>query len=279
MVAGFWFLILLLLPGAFAEVEAGQAENQCLKCHPAHYAELSSCTGCHRGVPLTQRLDIAHSGLLNARFSAFTLEGSLVLKRGEQRLKDYACRRCHTSAGKGNLLAANLDLSQQDSTPEELALAIQEPVLFMPEFHFTETQRVEVVNALLAGGRRAEIPQGELPAVIHFEGETAFRELLFEKHCGGCHRVLTTRHGGLGSGLIGPNLSGLFSEFYLPNFGVENQLWTVENLEKWLKNPRKIRPLSQMSPVSLEKADFEKLTHELQTTDKLSKQTTAPVGP
>jgi cytochrome c2 len=202
--------------------------------------------------------------LIAARFSAFTLEESLVLKLGEQRLKDFACRRCHVSADKGNLLAANLDRSQQHSTPEELSAAIKEPVLFMPEFHFTEGQRVELVNALLAGGSRVELPQEELPVVIHFEGEVTANDRLFEKHCGGCHRVLTSLYGGLGKGLIGPNLSGLFSEFYLQNFGEEKQRWTVENLEKWLKNPRKIRPLSQMSPVKLEKEDFEPLIRELQ---------------
>jgi hypothetical protein len=62
-------------------------------------------------------------------------------------------------------------------------------------------------------------------------------ENAFDKHCGGCHRVLTRRWGGLGSGLVGPNLSGLTSEFYPMPFR-EGEPWTAERLKKWLENPR-----------------------------------------
>jgi cytochrome c2 len=259
-----WLLILLLTPVALCAEEPPAVKTQCLECHPVHYAERASCLDCHRGVAGTSRIDIAHSGLIAARFAAFTLDDSPVARRGEQRLKDYACRRCHVSAGKGNALAANLDLAQKFSTPEEMAEAIKIPVLFMPEFHFTEPQRVELVNALLGGAWRTEIPEGESPSVIHFEGEGVAGELQFEKYCGGCHRVLTSRFGGLGSGLIGPNLSGLFTEFYVQNFGEQGARWSVENLEKWLKNPRKTRPLSQMPPQRLEPGEFERLSRELQ---------------
>ena len=204
MVLRFWLLILLLIPVVLFAEETPVAKNQCLGCHPVHYADLGSCIDCHRGVAGTQRIDIAHSELIAARFAAFTINGSLVAQRGEQRLKDYACRRCHVSAGKGNTLAANLDLAQKYSTPEEMAEAIKSPVLFMPEFHFTELQRIELVNAILMGASRVESPQGEVPSIIHFEGEGVAGELQFEKHCGGCHRVLTALFGGLGNGLIGP---------------------------------------------------------------------------
>lgn len=263
MVVCTWLLILLLAPTVLQAGDQTPAKNQCLQCHPVHYAERASCVDCHRGVPNTSRLDLAHSGLIAARFAAFTLGKSPVVKRGEERLKDYACRRCHVSAGTGNRLAAHLDLAQKDLSPEEMAEAIKTPVLFMPEFHFTEEQRIELVNALLAGGRRAQPEAGEVPAVVHFEREGKPDERLFEKHCGGCHRVLTARFGGLGGGLIGPNLSGLFSEFYPKNFGAEKLPWNKENLEKWLKNPRKIRPLTQMPPLRLEPAEVEKLSQEL----------------
>jgi cytochrome c2 len=244
--------------------EQPKPENHCLTCHPTHYAELGSCVACHHGFAGTDRLNIAHNGLIAARFSAFSLSDSPVTKKGKQQLEDYACRRCHTSAEKGNRLAANLDFSQQEKTPEELDKAIQSPVLFMPEFHFSEQQRIELINAILFGGRQFKMPEQELPEVVHFEGEAVTQEFQFEKHCGSCHRALTARFGGLGNGLIGPNLSGLFSEFYLLNFGEEKQRWSIENLEKWLKNPRKIRPYAQMPPVELKKAEFERICTELQ---------------
>ena len=239
------------------------AKNYCLDCHPVHYAESGSCSDCHRGFPGTPRVNIAHNGLIAARFSAFTLAENEKVKRGQQRLENYACRRCHISGEKGNRLAANLDLSQRDTSPEDLDAAIESPVLFMPEFHFTESQRIELVNAILLGGRFFSAPERELPMVVHFEGEESVREFQFEKHCGSCHRALTARYGGLGSGLIGPNLSGVFSEFYLLNFGDDQQRWTGKNLEKWLKNPRQIRPVAQMPPVVLKTEEFERICDEL----------------
>lgn len=269
MVVRAWFLILLLASGALAEQPA--AKNLCLSCHPRHYTELGSCTDCHRGFPGTTRINIAHSGMLAARFSAFTINGDETTKRGQKRLENYACRRCHTSDQKGNKLAANLDLSQQKNSPKELEQAIRYPVLFMPEFNFTEGQRIELINAILYGGRNYQIPTQETPSVVHFEGEQRQQVFQFEKSCGNCHRALTEGYGGLGQGLIGPNLSGLFSEFYPKNHSAENLSWNPENLQKWLKNPRKIRPLAQMAPVELKSDEFDKLKQELQPEPVASK--------
>ena len=238
--------------------------NHCLECHSVHYADVGSCVDCHRGFAGTDRPNIAHNNLIAARFSFFTVANDQVTKRGQQLLKDYACRRCHTSADKGNRLAANLDFSQREKTPEELEEAIRFPVLFMPEFHFNQQQRIELINAILLGGSQVKIPENELPGVVHFEGEKITREFQFEKHCGSCHRALSARFGGLGNGLIGPNLSGIFSEFYFLNFGDDKQRWSIENLEKWLKNPRKIRLYAQMPPLELKKEEFEHICTELQ---------------
>lgn len=256
-------MILLSAVNLFA-AEAPTATSHCLECHPSHYADISSCVACHRGFAGTARFNIAHDGLIAARFSSFTITNDPVTKRGKQRLDDYACRRCHTSGDKGNRLAANLDFSQLEKNPEELEESIQFPVLFMPEFHFSQHQRVELINAILFGGRQVKVPERELPQIVHFEGEEVTREFQFEKHCGSCHRALTARFGGLGSGLIAPDLSGIFSEFYLLNFGEEKQRWSIENLEKWLKNPRKIRIYAQMPPVELKKEEFESICTELQ---------------
>lgn len=269
MVFRIWLLILLTAANLYA-AEPTTIRNDCLKCHSAHYTELGSCVACHRGFAGTPRVNIAHNNLIAARFSAFTISTSPVLKKGKKLLEDYACRRCHTSADKGNHLAANLDFSQQEKTPEELEQSIQSPVLFMPEFHFSELQRIELINAVLFGGTQVKIPQQELPTVVHFEGEAIKHEFQFEKHCGSCHRVLSARFGGLGNGLIGPNLSGIFSEFYLMNFGEDQQRWSTENLEKWLKNPRKVRRYAQMPPVDLKKDEFERICEELQHHDPVS---------
>lgn len=268
MVLRIWILI-LLLAGNLCAAEIPAAKNYCLECHPVHYAESGSCVSCHRGFAGTARLNIAHGGLISARFSAFTIASDPITKAGKQHLKDYACRRCHVSEEKGNTLSANLDYSQLEKSPEELEAAIQEPALFMPEFYFDEQQRVELVNAILSGGWKVEIPEKELPQVVHFEGEEVTREFQFEKHCGSCHRVLTAGFGGLGDGLIGPNLSGIFSEFYLRNFGDDEQRWSFENLEKWLKNPRKIRPFTQMPPVDIKKEEFDVICVELQHQDDI----------
>ena len=265
MVVSFCLLILLLLPGALLAADAPPpVENQCLHCHPVHYPELGSCTDCHGGITTTQRREIAHHGLIAARYAAFTIADRPVTKQGERLLKDYACRRCHVSAEKGNGLAANLDLAQRDSHPEELDLAIEDPVLFMPQFHFYPEQRVALVNAIFQGGLQAGPPPGEIPRVIHFESSGERQERQFDKHCGACHRVLTKRHGGLGSGLIGPNLSGLFSEFYPQNAEKkQDQRWTPENLRKWIKNPREFRPLTQMAPLELKEDELAELMREL----------------
>ena len=263
MVVRAWLLIFLLVPVAVMANQPVGRESHCLDCHPVHYAERATCVACHGGHPETRRQNIAHDGLIAARFAAFTLADSPVVQRGIQGLKDYACRRCHVSAGKGNGLGSNLDWASEYAAPEELVEAIARPVLFMPDFRFTEQQRVELVNALFDGARRVDIPPGEVPAVIHFEGEGKERDIQFEKHCGGCHRALTENYGGLGNGLVAPNLSGLFSEFYPENFGSEQQPWTAERLEKWIKNPRKIKSLAQMPPQQLKPAEFERLVKEL----------------
>jgi len=238
--------------------------NHCLDCHPVHYPERGTCTDCHRGFAGTKRLNIAHQGLLAARYAAFTLPEHPLAISGRQLLKDYACRRCHRSGDQGNLLAADLDLAQQTRRPEELEESIRNPVLFMPEFHFYESQRIALVNAILEGGQTVTPPEQEQPTVVHFEGAEVTREFQFEKHCGGCHRALTARFGGLGHGLIGPNLSGIFSEFYPQSFGDKPQRWTVENLEKWLKNPRKVRAFAQMPPLELKQDEFKRICAELQ---------------
>ncbi len=256
IIAALWLVI--------AATTGAQERNDCLACHPVHYVEQGRCVTCHRGFAGTRRINIAHEGLIAGRFAAFTLAGSEVVEEGTQLLKQYACRRCHISQDLGNRLAANLDLSQQQRTPEELDESIRNPVLFMPQFHFYAKQRIALVNAILWGGRQVEIPEQEPPLVVHFEGETTTREFAFEKYCGKCHRALTEKYGGLGASLTGPNLSGLFSEFYPTSFGEDNQPWTPENLKKWIKNPRSVNNFARMPPLVVNDAEIDRITQELQ---------------
>ena len=53
---------------------------------------------------------------------------------------------------------------------------------------------------------------------------------MFNNHCGSCHRMLTQQLGGLGQGDIGPNLSGIFSEFYFKNFK-DGKSWNSNKTE------------------------------------------------
>jgi len=250
LVAGRAVLILLLLlwPALAA------AEGSCDKCHPRHYPAAGSCTTCHRGDPRTDRPDLAHANLIGGRFAYFALSDSPVTQYGMQLLGQAGCRRCHRSGEKGNLLASDLDQQLPTARPGEVLQSIRHPVLFMPDFGFTESTATALVNALFAHATRAERVKGEVPLVVHFEGVER-TENPFEKHCGGCHRLLTRRWGGLGSGVSGPNLAGLFGEFYPRTFRDEER-WSAANLEKWLKNPRETRKAARMAPLRLKPAEL-----------------------
>lgn len=242
-------LLILLIPLILPAPLPASIAERCLQCHPPHYAGAGDCTTCHRGNPRTDRVDLAHANLFGARFAYFALPESPVTQFGLQLLERAGCRRCHRSGEKGNLLASDLDHLPSGTRPEELVRSIRQPVLFMPDFAFTEATAASLVNALFAQASRAGAVAGETPLVVHFEGvERA--ENPFEKQCGGCHRLLTSRWGGLGRGTIGPNLSGLFSEFY-PRMFRDEERWSAANLEKWLKNPREIRKAARMAPQRL----------------------------
>ncbi|PLX81738.1 MAG: cytochrome C [Desulfuromonas sp.] len=252
------FLGLLFLWALTGVGWASSGENRCLECHRSHHPEGGACVECHRGNPRTDRPEIAHHELIEGRFAHYTLEGSPVSERGTKRIETAACRRCHATGGKGNRLAVSLDRAPQTSRPQELLEAIRHPVLFMPDFRFSEVQAVEMVNAILLGAAKAPAAVEETPVVVHFEDRGRRKDNPFVKHCGGCHRGLTEGQGGLGQGEVGPNLSGLFSEFYPKTFR-DGERWTVDGLKKWLKNPREIRPLATMAPVALKEEELSQL--------------------
>jgi len=98
----------------------------------------------------------------------------------------------------------------------------------------------------------------ETPVVVHFEDRERRKDNPFVKDCGGCHRVLTEGQGGLGQGDVGPNLSGLLSEYYPKTFR-DGERWSADGLKKWLRNPREIRPLATMAPVRLKEEELSRL--------------------
>jgi len=251
-------LSLLALPGAAAPA----VKSGCLMCHKPHYADRGSCVSCHRGDGRSDRLAIAHRDLISGKYSWFTIAGSRPLMAGEKLLEIFACRRCHAVAGKGNSLAINLDRLPPNTTPQQIYDAIKSPTLVMPEFRFSDRQITEMVNGILAGAERAGYAGGETPQVVHFEMARRRQENVFEKQCGPCHKALTETRGALGKGIIGPNLSGLFSGFYpatAASAGKPPAGWTSQSLKKWLDNPRKIRELSQMRPVLVKQEGFDQL--------------------
>lgn len=231
------------------------APGSCTACHPVHFEAVGPCAACHRGDPRSRRLEIAHRDLIPGRFSHFAVPASPVVSRGQKLLDQAGCRRCHVSGGRGNGLAADLDRLLPGGRPEESLAAIQQPALFMPRFAFPEATAVELVNALLASSARAPPRSGETPLVVHFERATP-REGGFDRHCGGCHRMLTRLRGGLGRGAAGPNLSGIFGEFY-PGVFKEGERWAPANLKRWVANPRETRPLALMPPLRQSDQEWE----------------------
>lgn len=249
-------LFILFLP-LDRPVEA--REPSCLKCHASHYLRMGSCVSCHRGDPRSSRLTVAHQGLIPSRFSHYALPRSQVTKRGRRHLQTAGCRRCHLINDRGNRLAADLDKIARKVPPVQLFGAVRKPALLMPDFHFTETQINELVNALLAAAGEKDTVSGEIPRLIHFADDQEIKEKnIFSRKCGGCHRLLSPDLGGVGKGKIGPNLSGLLTEFY-PRYSRDRKRWSAKVLRKWLENPRDIRPEARMPPVPLKRKELEEL--------------------
>jgi hypothetical protein len=240
-----------------APVWAEPARQMCLSCHPTHYAERGRCNGCHRGNQSSDRKNIAHTGLVVGKYARHTLCDPSYLKRADSLLDQYACRRCHISNGRGNRLAVNLDASATRKTPAQLDNSIRRPVDNMPDFSLNDEQAVVLINAILAGypSHRSSI---NTPSAVHFGNKKNKNVDVFTRTCGFCHRLLSERLGALGTGNIGPNLSGLLSVYYPKNFRVDDS-WTQLNLLSWLKNPREIKPWARMRPIKITADELKEL--------------------
>lgn len=249
-------LIVLLL--AASSAWGGQARQLCLTCHPAHYAERGGCSDCHLGNPAAGRKNIAHAGLRGGKYARFTLGNVVQNKENEQLMEQLACRRCHVSGGRGNRLAVSLDAAAARRTADELARSIKHPVASMPDFALPEEQVTALVNAVLAGSMGRHISGEGVAEKVHFTTSGTKKVDVFSTKCGSCHRLLSQRLAALGTGGIGPNLSGLLSPWYPKTFR-NGEAWNSRNLALWLKNPRAIRPEARMQPVSLTVAELKEL--------------------
>jgi mono/diheme cytochrome c family protein len=266
LVSGILAIALLL---AAAPAWGGGARQLCLSCHPAHYAERGGCSLCHLGNPASERKNIAHAGLRPGKYARFIIGDRAEAKEGERLTDRLACRRCHVSGGRGNHLAVNLDAAAARKTGGELALSIRHPVANMPDFRLNEEQITTLVNALLAGsqGRRTD---ESAPVKVHFNTPGKKNPDIFSTKCGSCHRILSDRLGAVGTGEVGPNLSGLLSEYYPKTFR-NNEAWTAQNLNLWLKNPRSIRPWARMLPVTLTGSELKELVSVIQLSAEKTK--------
>lgn len=248
-------LITVLSVLAVGPAQAATVRNQCRSCHPVHYADQGGCTDCHHGNPRTSRSGLAHSGLIKGQYASFTNPQSGAVVSGKRLAEQTACRRCHILAGTGNRLASNLDSLLKTSTPDEIRTALTDPAIFMPSFHFSEQDLDRLTTAVLAGGFQSGKALQEPPRIVHFNDQNTGQQNMFIKQCGGCHKLLSKQHGGLGSGTTGPNLSGLLTRFYPATFEGDNA-WNEERLKRWLKNPRQVRGQTLMRPIPLKPEEW-----------------------
>jgi mono/diheme cytochrome c family protein len=253
-------MVALLLSAAPTWGEA--ARQLCLSCHPSHYAEKGGCSLCHRGNPASERKNIAHAGLLPGKYARFTLGGRAEAGEGERLMDRLACRRCHVSGGRGNALAVSLDAAAARKSGGELALSIRNPVANMPDFRLNEEQITTLVNVIFAGSRGRET-HDVAPVRVLFAASGKKSSDVFSTKCGSCHRLLSQRLGAVGTGVTGPNLSGLFTRYYPKTFR-NSEAWTSRNLNLWLKNPRETRPWARMLPVTLTEAEAKELASVIQ---------------
>ena len=127
----------------------------------------------------------------------------------------------------------------------------------MPKFGLDDERITILINMIFAGSEGRGVEKAA-PVKVHFNNSGNKSEDIFSKKCGSCHRIVTGHLGALGSGDIGPNLSGLLSPYYPKTFK-NRENWTSHNLGDWLKNPRAIQIWTRMQPVLLTEKEMAEL--------------------
>ncbi|WP_283804954.1 selenite/tellurite reduction operon c-type cytochrome lipoprotein ExtS [Denitrovibrio acetiphilus] len=230
----------------------------CMNCHEPHYANKGDCSLCHRGNMESSRKNIAHFGIITAKYSGLYTDENDV-KTGKEIVEDSACRRCHIIGAKGENSAVSLDYRAKIHTGEYLADKLINTNEYMPDFHFSDRDVTKIIKYLLFASSGTVQKEAE-PYVAYIKTSD---DDVFGKHCGNCHKVITRQSGGKGTGEIARNLSGLFSQYFDSDVLQEgDDRWTPELLLKWVRNPRSINKTTIMPPVNLsknEESDLSKL--------------------
>lgn len=198
------------------------------------------------------RKSLAHDRMLRGELAGWSMPASPVAEQGERLRARAGCRRCHVTGGAGNRLATVLDRVAWRRDPEQLRRSILQPVSTMPDFSFTPRQAGRLVAVLLRDADRAGT---ETRYQVRFRDERGDGPHPFQKHCGPCHRALTTL-GPMGVGASGPDLSGLLTAHYPVTDG---RRWDRERLGRWLRDPRRERPGTLMRPVEVPSEETDRL--------------------
>ena len=204
------------------------------------------------------RKELAHVRLLTGKAAEHSLANGRAVEEGRKLVEAAACRRCHTIEGRGNRLATNLDNVAWGREQAELMASITSPVENMPVFNFDAGQ-TEALVAYLLNGRRPTA--SEQAYRVQFVRGAVRVQSVFDEKCGGCHRLLT-RLGPSGVGTRGPNLSGLFTDFY-PQTAPGDRRWSPAVLSDWLANPRSVRLGTLMPPIPLSEAELRQVVEVL----------------
>jgi len=240
----------------------GQAKELCLNCHKSHYSSAGGCSSCHRGNPATARKSLAHAGFVTGKYARVMVAAPAEQAEWSRRIDQYGCKRCHITGGVGNRLAVDLDNATRQRSPDELARAIRNPVRAMPDFRFREERIDTAVNALLAAATKTERSSRAERQLVNFDAAGGTKADIFSKKCGGCHKALTAGLGSLGTGETAPNLSGIFSRYY-PGKSFQDARWSREGLEKWIRNPRRLKKEAVMQPVETTATEFSEIVRIL----------------
>lgn len=235
----------------------GFASN-CIKCHSSHYEEIADCTTCHRGIDSTSRKNIAHFNLITGKFADF-LFNSKDISDAKRIIEDAGCRRCHLIAEKGNHLARDLYFTGKNREGEYISKMIKEPNEYMPNFNFDNATVVKIAKFIIFDGTvRRESKISPYPVYLDSEEKNIFSE-----KCGRCHKALLKGIGPAGKGDIGPNLSGIFTDYYKPFTFEKDRKFDENLLKKWLKNPRSINKNTTMPIINLSDSELKDLIKNL----------------
>lgn len=231
----------------------------CGQCHKPHYAGYGDCAVCHRGEVRSSRENVAHAGLITAKFAGFYTDKKAV-SGGDKLAYESACRRCHRIGAEGESAAADLNASAAKNTGEYLDDKIRNVNEYMPDFRFSDEERRKLILYLLNESSKSSKKVSE-PYVAYI---TSSGKGAFEKYCGGCHRMLTRKGGGIGTGSEAVNLSGVTGKYFRSQvLSANEKLWTEKRLAEWIRNPRSIKKNSVMPPVSIDEANISKVIKEL----------------